>query len=82
MTKETLFTLLALKLGAPRTAPIGTGKAGVVSQKSRYDFLCEFISLAASNGFYISNESEFTGLLADYTQWYNANVPIEHTVST
>lgn len=77
MTNEELFTLMILKFGRPRELVIRRsagmhGKAGPVgtTEHTNIDYICGFISLAASQNFMINSEKELVNLHKQFVQWH------------
>lgn len=78
MTHDELFTLIALKLGKPRsiyTEVRGVGgKAGPLSRERRtLNYTQEFVSLAAAAGYSLTNSTEIINLHTKYWHWYAKN---------
>lgn len=77
MTKDELFTLIALKLGPPRPLIKETryGGKGLTTETVQIDYACEFVSLAAQQDFICHSERDLRRLYAEYVDWYERQIP-------
>lgn len=76
MDRDALFTLMALKLGAPKELSSmrhSGGKAPTQAEQFDIDYALKFVSLACVNGHTFDNQRELESMHKAYVTWYKRN---------